>query len=334
MQNSLTYWKQQMVPIVTKSLLQKGVLQQLKLMGLEAHPEFVSADGMFSVDIMVNFHGCQVAVEVTGPMHYTSNQVAVTGMAAGTCVMQHQQQSGEMQYMLLGPDLLRFKLLAARGFAVVAVSVYEAQEALRVPSGAVALRQALRRKLEAAVTLHKQLSDSSRSSSSSGKGAGSSSSIDSRSSSGSTEVARARSDEAQPSVPPALTSTRTYVPPQGLTKPVLSAVKVRKGSNKERQEIRPGHQRLKRLQQRQQQRIEVQADAMQALLVAAVLPGPPGPHVATKSSTSCSSSADAGRDDDLAVAESLQETLESTLTLDDFDDDDEFDLPLDMDAVI
>jgi hypothetical protein len=135
---------------------------QLAAMGLNPVAEGVTKDGMFSVDIIVNYRGCAVAVEVLGPDHYTANTVRMNTANAGSPEQQQvpglepPQQQQQQQHVLLGPELLRFRLLAVRGLALAAVSSFEAAGAVSTAAGAQALRQLLKYKLQEAVQLHAQ----------------------------------------------------------------------------------------------------------------------------------------------------------------------------------
>lgn len=153
LQNALHVWQQQLVPVVVLSELHREVLGQLTAMQLKPVAEALTADGMFSVDIMVQHKGCTVALEVLGPEHYTANKVTPIVAASQ---QQRQDQEQQQQHVLMGPDLLRFRLLAARGFALAAVSSFEAAGAVSTPAGAKALRQLLQQKLSEAVDLHQQ----------------------------------------------------------------------------------------------------------------------------------------------------------------------------------
>lgn len=147
-------WQQQLVPVVVLSELHREVLGQLTAMQLKPVAEALTADGMFSVDIMVKHKGCTVALEVLGPEHYTSNKVTPVATTSQQQQRQeHEQHQQQQQHVLMGPDLLRFRLLAARGFALAAVSSFEAAGAVSTPAGAKALRQLLQQKLSEAVDL-------------------------------------------------------------------------------------------------------------------------------------------------------------------------------------
>lgn len=180
LQEALVVWRQQIVPNTLRSELHTQVLKQLRAMQLQPQAEGVTRDGMFSVDIMVKFQGCGVALEVLGPTHYTANLVVVPSPQQGRlqqtpssssassaqehgeeqaevmAAAQQQQQHQLPQHMLLGPELLRFRLLAACGLALAAVSSFEASGAVATPAGTQALRELLLYKLTEAVQLHKQ----------------------------------------------------------------------------------------------------------------------------------------------------------------------------------
>jgi hypothetical protein len=190
--SALQVWQQQLVPAVTRSDMQAAVLSHLRGMQLQPVLEGVTPDGMFSVDVMLRYGGVDVALEVMGPEHYSVNEVLLrpaaaaaagadhnqqqqasnvrtapsgrssrsraqrggnaTGAAAADEAGQQQQQPPRPQHVLSGPDLLRLRLLAARGFALAAVSSYELGALLsRRPA---AVRQLLRGKLDEAVAHH------------------------------------------------------------------------------------------------------------------------------------------------------------------------------------
>ena len=94
-----------------QSALHKDVVKVLRQqMGLKCHPEWMTPDGLFSIDIMVelpasNKEGAseRVAVEVDGPSHFTSTR----------------------PYKTLGRTRLRRRLLEARVDRVVSVPFYE-----------------------------------------------------------------------------------------------------------------------------------------------------------------------------------------------------------------
>ena len=109
---------------VRQSDLQMNVLEVLRdQMGLECHPEWMTPDGLFSVDIMVELpapsnvdedtednrnsssggQGSRVAVEVDGPTHFTSTR----------------------PFKALGSTRLRRRLLEARVDRVVSVPFYD-----------------------------------------------------------------------------------------------------------------------------------------------------------------------------------------------------------------
>ena len=100
---------------VRSSELQKDVLRVLKEdMGLKCHPEWMTPDGNFSVDIMAELPGdggrpIKVALEVDGPSHYTST----------------------LPYKALGATRLKRRLLEARVDRVVSVPFYEWNEAAK-----------------------------------------------------------------------------------------------------------------------------------------------------------------------------------------------------------
>jgi hypothetical protein len=160
LKEAMTVWKHKLVPLVVFSQLHSQVLGQLAAMRLPLVSEAVTPDGMFSVDILVQYKGCAVALEVLGPEHYTSNMLPVvprgTARSSSSSSSPLQQQQQQQQHVLLGPDLLRFRLLAARNLALAAVSSFEASGAVSTAGGAQALRQLLKQKLEEAVQLHLQ----------------------------------------------------------------------------------------------------------------------------------------------------------------------------------
>jgi hypothetical protein len=151
MAQALQLWQKELVPAVTLSPLQREVVCELAALKLQPVSEGLTPDGMFSVDVLLRYKGCKVALEVMGMEHYSCNQLLmpaeaqqqqVKGAAAGPC------SSPEPQHVLLGPDQLRLRLLAARGYKLVTVSNYD-REALRDEPGA--LRQLLQQKLQFAV---------------------------------------------------------------------------------------------------------------------------------------------------------------------------------------
>ena len=121
-------WQEQ-AKAVQQSALQINVLKVLRdQMGLKCHPEWMTPDGLFSVDIMVELpaskisdedtgdkrnsisgnggnggQGTKVAVEVDGPTHFTSTR----------------------PFKALGPTRLRRRLLEARVDRVVSVPFYD-----------------------------------------------------------------------------------------------------------------------------------------------------------------------------------------------------------------
>ena len=121
---------QEIAKAVLKSALQNNVLEVLRdLMGLKCHPEWMTPDGLFSIDIMVELPAsnnvdedtddkrnsssgsrgnggqptARVAVEVDGPTHFTSTR----------------------PFKALGSTRLRRRLLEARVDRVVSVPFYE-----------------------------------------------------------------------------------------------------------------------------------------------------------------------------------------------------------------
>jgi hypothetical protein len=191
----VTLWQQQLVPAVVRSPFHSEVLGTLAAMKLPAVCEGVTPDGMFSVDIIVKFRGCQVAIEAMGTEHFTVNKVSLPThhhqqqkqQDSGTQpqpsprrrtrkqLQQQRQQvlqeghevlasekqisgsnptaddhavAGEPRHMLLGPDLLRMRLLAARGYGLATVSSYEWEQ---VRGKTAAQQQLLQQKLEDAV---------------------------------------------------------------------------------------------------------------------------------------------------------------------------------------
>jgi hypothetical protein len=167
-------WRQQVVPAVSHSDMQAALLGQLKAMQLQPQLEARTPDGMFSVDIILSYKAVPVALEVMGPEHFSANQVVLPAEAgaaaqaqaplpAGTkggaaasapAAAQPPQPPQPPQHVLSGPDLLRLRLLAARGFALAVVSSFELGTLLsRRPA---AVQQLLADKLEEAVVLHSQ----------------------------------------------------------------------------------------------------------------------------------------------------------------------------------
>eukprot|EP00775_Hariotina_reticulata_P008439 gene8439-8623_t len=130
MAQALQLWQTELVPAVTPSQLQHEVACELTALKLKPVTEGLTPDGMFSVDILLRYKGYDVALEVMGVEHYSSNQKSEHG------------------HLLLGSDQLRLRLLAARGYRLVIVNNYD-WEAVRDQPGA--LRQLLRQKLEEAV---------------------------------------------------------------------------------------------------------------------------------------------------------------------------------------
>ena len=54
------------------------VSDAVSMLGLSHDNEYVTEDGLFSVDIALR--GRQIALEVDGPFHFTVNTLAPTGM--------------------------------------------------------------------------------------------------------------------------------------------------------------------------------------------------------------------------------------------------------------
>lgn len=127
---ALKVWRQ-LVSDVTCSALQHDVFCALAALQLQPVGEHVTPDGMFSVDIMVQRAGRMVAVEVMGAEHYSSNAVLYPqhsrSSSKGHRNSGHRRSSAARAagYELLGPERLRLRLLAARGYALVTVSSYE-----------------------------------------------------------------------------------------------------------------------------------------------------------------------------------------------------------------
>ena len=115
MHDSARHLWQKQAKDVRSSELQKDVLRVLsEEMGLKCHPEWMTPDGNFSVDIMVELPGdggriTRVAVEVDGPSHFTSTQ----------------------PYKALGATRLKRQLLEARVDHVASVPFYEWDEAAK-----------------------------------------------------------------------------------------------------------------------------------------------------------------------------------------------------------
>ena len=115
MHDSARHLWQKQAKDVQQSELQKDVLRVLsEEMGLKCHPEWMTPDGNFSVDIMAELPGdggriTRVAVEVDGPSHFTSTT----------------------PYKALGATRLKRRLLEARVDHVVSVPFYEWNEAAK-----------------------------------------------------------------------------------------------------------------------------------------------------------------------------------------------------------
>lgn len=174
MDQALFFWQHELVPTTTHSSLHGEVMSELSALRLRPTKEGVTPDGMFSVDCMVKFQGCEVALEVMGAEHYSCNKVLP---------LDHQQQqqgptgggsnsrglppaaAAEPQHVLLGPEVLRMRLLAARGYALATVSAFE-WERVKSKGGA---RELLLLKLQEAVQRHKAAAAASAAANDNGK---------------------------------------------------------------------------------------------------------------------------------------------------------------------
>ena len=89
---------------MSRSKLQDDVISTLERMGLPCSREWVTEDGLFSVDILAELPGGRrVAVEVDGPSHFTRTR----------------------PYTQLGATRLRNRLLRVRVPRMVQVPYYE-----------------------------------------------------------------------------------------------------------------------------------------------------------------------------------------------------------------
>jgi hypothetical protein len=324
--SATTMWRNQLVPMVVHSQLHSQVLTQLSAMQVPFASEGVTPDGMFSVDVTVRYRGTTVALEVLGPDHYTSNRVAIS---AGTDVVQRQQQQQQQkldaflqqrqqQHVLLGPELLRFRLLAARNFALAAISSFEAAGAVSTLAGAQALRQLLKQKLEEAVLLHQQykkanaeLFHDGNSSSSSSAGAGSQQAA----AGGKGTVSRSGEQQRQ----------RQQQGLEGQLDPALSRLMHQPGFTEQQQRVR--RSRTEQRQQRQQYREGLAAagnkqQAMQTLLTAAAVRK--GRKKAEPAAAAAVVEGSGGDADAAEALSSVEDQFERVVF------DAEFDLPLDL----
>ncbi|KAF8062099.1 hypothetical protein HT031_004359 [Scenedesmus sp. PABB004] len=153
-------WQHELVPAVQRSGLHSQVLLALTALRLRPVCEGITPDGMFSVDVMLRYKGADVALEVMGAEHYTSNTLplgmppAPPAPAAAAAAVQQQQQHVQAQrrhHLLLGPEQLRLRLLAARGYALATVSSFDWEARGGTAAGAAAL---LLGKLDDAVAAH------------------------------------------------------------------------------------------------------------------------------------------------------------------------------------
>jgi hypothetical protein len=321
--SATTMWRQQLVPMVVHSQLHSHVLSQLSAMQVPFASEGVTPDGMFSVDVIVQHRGTAVALEVLGPDHYTSNRVPVPAGAAIAQQQQQQQQQGsevslqqqQQQHVLLGPELLRFRLLAARNFALAAVSSFEAAGAVSTTAGAQALRQVIKKKLDEAVLLHQQYraanaqlcADVTSSSSSASGGS-------QQAAAGGKGRVRRSAQQQQRGV-------------DGQLDPSLSRLMLQPGFTEQQQRVR--RSRTEQRQQRQQYReglatVGNKQQAMQTLLTAAAVrrgrkkAEPPAAAAAAAAGVEGSGGGAAG------ALSSVEDQFESVVF------DSEFDLPLDL----
>jgi hypothetical protein len=261
---------------------------------------------MFSVDIIVNYRGCAVAVEVLGPDHYTANTVRVDSAAAP---QQQQGEGVEQQHALLGPELLRFRLLAVRGLALAAVSSFEAAGAVSTAAGAQALRRLLKYKLQEAVQLHGQHTHYV-GASAEGTPAGEAAATVRQAGQGK----RRGAVSAQPKQP---------MVQQGQD-PLLSRLLLQPGFSEKQQRVR--RSRAQHLQQQQQQRengrrLHGKQQAVQTLLTAAVVDQRAG------RATAPPAAAGAGRKGGGGVDGVMTSSVESA------EFDLEFDLPLNLEEL-
>lgn len=100
------YWTHSLVPQTSESSFHTEVYRHLTMMNMQPRSEVRTEDGLFSIDIAVMYKGHNVALEAMGPSHFTANSVQV---------------NGRIGKALLGPDMLRVKLLQLRGWAVLCI---------------------------------------------------------------------------------------------------------------------------------------------------------------------------------------------------------------------
>jgi hypothetical protein len=262
---------------------------------------------MFSVDIMVVFKDCSVAIEVLGPDHYTANTMAAS--VPGGNGRQQQQQ----QHVLLGSELLRFRLLSARGFALAAVSAFETSGMVATAAGTTALRKLLKQKLEEAVAIQQQYMAAQRTA---------------LSGSASADGAPDRQMRRQPQ-PQKQQQRQQGAGPSSNVDPQLSRLVTQAGYSQEQQRVR--RSKAKYLEQRQQQYeqrgLSVKQEAMQTLLSAAGQAS-----AAAAPASSVLGDGFAGVSDGFevelpGVSDTFEERFERTAP------DSEFDLPLDLDGL-
>jgi hypothetical protein len=67
------HWGAQTARGAQLSQLQLAVVDAARRLGIPATPEWVTPDGIFSVDVMLDVPGGPLAVEVNGPLHYSIN---------------------------------------------------------------------------------------------------------------------------------------------------------------------------------------------------------------------------------------------------------------------
>lgn len=84
--------------------------------------EAMTPDGMFSMDMLVQWKGRNVAVEVNGPQHYAQLDPAADCMASPA---PHGTQAAILALRPIGYKVMRDRFLRARGFAVANVSWME-----------------------------------------------------------------------------------------------------------------------------------------------------------------------------------------------------------------
>jgi hypothetical protein len=313
LQEALSIWRSQLVPTVVLSQLHSRVLAQLTAMQLQPTCEAVTPDGLFSVDIVVAYKGVRVAIEVLGPDHYTANTVAVSPLAGSSGL-----PPPPPQHMLLGSELLRFRLLSARGFALAAVSAFEMAGAGATAAGTQALRKLLKQKLEEAVAVQQQYMAAQGAASPGPASADGAPSMQ-------------QQDRRQQQVPQQQRQRRAGS--SSIIDPQLSRLATQAGYTEQQQRVR--RSKAKYLEQRQQQHerrgLPIQQEAMQTLMSAAGQ-APAGAAAAASGAAGdeFADASDGFANESASGLDSFEQRLE---LYEQTAPDSEFDLPLDLEGL-